>query len=122
MPNSTVQRHEALVDAAEALPPLPATTVQLAVAMSDPATEPEDISAIVMQDAVSSARLLREANSVSSASRSAVDTVAKAVIRLGAARVLAVCLSAHIGHQMSRAFPAYGLDADALNMHSVHTS
>jgi HD-like signal output (HDOD) protein len=113
---------DALTMAAEALEPLPASTVRLASLVSQETPEIDAVVDVVRYDQALTAALLATANSSWSASRTRVTTVRDAVIRLGTSPVLALALGAAVRGRMQRAVPEYGLGEGELWEHSVAAS
>ena len=107
---------------AEAVPPLPSTVTRLAVAIADENSELEDVTAIVREDPIVVAALLRESNSAASAPTSEIVTVEAAIMRLGMARVLAVATDSGVTKQTRDELKSYQLGAGELWDHSIRAS
>jgi putative nucleotidyltransferase with HDIG domain len=63
--------------------------------------------------------VLREANSVGSASRRVISTIKDAAIRIGGARVLSHCLASVLRSKLAAPLPGYGYGEHELWRHSV---
>jgi HD-like signal output (HDOD) protein len=110
-----------LIHRAEELTPLPTAVTRLAVAINDPESSVDDICAIVGHDPVLAANLLREANS-SWTGRAHVDTIERAFVLLGRARLLMLAIRGAIDDRFQPALPQYGLAKGELWQHSVAAS
>ena len=119
---SGLAHHDAIFDLAESFPPLPATVSRLATIIADPRSEVEDVTAILREDPMVVATLLREANSAASAPVNPITTVEAAVMRLGLARVLAVATSSGIPAKAHSELTSYNLSAGELWSHSIRAS
>jgi HD-like signal output (HDOD) protein len=108
-----------LIDDANHLAPLPASTVRLAQMVSSPDCDLADVSQLIAYDPALTANLLRGANSAMSGSSSGITTVQEAVTRLGTARVLALAVASGARPFLSGRLDAYALDEGALWRHSV---
>jgi hypothetical protein len=110
---------ERLVEQAQSLTPLPATTVRLAQLVCSPDCYLEDVAELIGFDPALTMKLLRAANSAASASAVHYGTVKEAVSRLGTAQVLAFAVACSTRPFLQRGLPEYGLDEGALWRHSV---
>jgi len=108
-----------LIEQANELAPLPASTVRLAQLASDPECHLDDVAELIAFDQALSVKLLRAANSAASASVTPVGTVSEAVTRMGTARVLALAVACGARPLLQACLPAYGLNEGALWRHSV---
>ncbi len=110
---------DTLIEQANELTPLPATTVRLAQMVGSVDCHLEDMAELIAFDQGLTVKLLRAANSTASASAVPVGTAQEAVFRLGAARVLALTVASGARPFLQTRIPAYGLDEGALWRHSV---
>ena len=110
-----------LIEAANRLPPLPASLTQLAAIVATDDFALRDLIDVVSYDPVLTARLLRAANSASSAAASEVATVRDAVVRLGAGPVLAIAMGGTVGSRVRRS-SADAATVASLWSHSVATA
>ena len=78
-----------LIEQANELAPLPASTVRLAGMVCNPACDLDDVAELVVFDQALTLRLLRIANSVASSPEMPVGNVKDAVMRMGMAQILA---------------------------------
>ena len=110
---------ERLVEAANRLQGLPASLTQLASIVASDNFSLRDVVDVISYDPALTARLLRAANSVMSASASPVGTVHDAVVRLGAGPVLTIAMGDAVGSRMRR----NGAAGDtSLWAHSIRTA
>lgn len=117
--NATLVDLEAVIEAAHALDPLPASTSRLTALVTRPDVDLREVAQVVSYDQALTARLLRVANSAASASRNPIATVRDAVVRLGSGVVLTFAIGTSAKKAMQRALPEYGLGEGALWRHAV---
>ena len=79
------------------------------------------VRAIQLDEALTT-NVLRVANSAQHASRTAIDTVKQAVVRLGSDRILQLVVGGHVSCAMRQACDGYELDEYELWRHSVATA
>ena len=84
----SVDLHEVVANASEAIIPIANTAVQMSALAEDPDVGAAQVGAIAMEDPAITAALLREANSAEQASRSPIPTVGRCA-ELTAAATLA---------------------------------
>ncbi|MBL9201896.1 MAG: HDOD domain-containing protein [Opitutaceae bacterium] len=108
-----------LIDSANNLAPLPASTVRLAQMVSSSNCDLGEVSELIAFDQGLTMSLLRGANSAASGGAMVVSTVQEAVSRLGLARVLALAVASGARPFLSGKLEAYQLDEGALWRHSV---
>ena len=113
---------EDFIDRAEALQPLPASTVRLVSLINNGDCDVDEIAKVIALDQALTLRLLRDANSAFSASYSTISTAADAVSRLGTARVVSLALSSHAKPLLRQGLPGYALAEGQLWRHSVLAS
>ena len=113
---------DAMVDCASKLAPLPESLVRLAALICTHQYEVSDAAKLVAYDPILTLRLLRCANSARFSSSEKVSTVEEAVLKLGAAEVLAVAVAPHARRLMRGESSAYGLRDGELWNHSVATA
>ncbi len=111
-----------LIKAANEMAPLPASSVRLAQLVGDADAGLDDLAEVVALDQALTVRMLRMANSAFSASEARVTDVKEAVMRLGAAQVLAFALSTHARALMREPVRAYALGEHELWKHSVRAA
>ncbi len=107
-----------LVESANEMAPLPASTVRLAQLVSQPGSHLDDVVELIAFDQALTVKLLRSANAAGSGA-CAIATVNDAVLRLGTAQVLALAVAGSAKSLMSARLVEYGLDEGALWRHSV---
>lgn len=111
-----------LIERAEALQPLPASTARLLSLINDGECDVDEIARVIAFDQALTLKLLRDANSAFSASYSTISTVPEAVSRLGTARVVSLALSCHAKPMLRQGIPEYDLAEGQLWRHSVLAS
>lgn len=110
---------DTVVQDAWEMEPLPASVSRLAGIVADENSDLADLVEVVTFDQTLTAKLLRAANSSSSASLSPVATVAAAIQRLGSGAVLSFAMATTVHGKMKQAIPEYGLVEGQLWRHSV---
>lgn len=116
--NAVLSRDD-ILEAAGRIDPLPASITKLLELSSDPDASLVEVADVIRYDPVLSVDLLRRANSATAAARYEIADVADAVARLGTSEVLIMAMKRAMQGRMSAAIPAYGLDANAMWMHSL---
>ena len=109
----------AILDAASRLKPLSHSTSQLATLVGAPRTTTADLVAVISQDQVLAAALLREANSAASAASSTISSIGAALVRLGESRALSLAVSMAVSEHLADAVPEYDLSNGELALLSV---
>lgn len=110
---------DALVAQANDLAPLPASTVRLAGLVAAQHYEVSEVAEIVSYDPALTLKLIRCANSAFRAGSMPVTTAKEAVLRLGAAQVLALAVASHARPLMQKAVPEYQMGERELWRHSI---
>jgi putative nucleotidyltransferase with HDIG domain len=108
-----------MVEKSRDLAALPASAARLAAVIADPNCEIGDVVEAIRFDQAITASVLREANSVASASRRVITNVKDAAIRIGGARILSHCIANALRTDLSQALPGYGYNENDLWRHSV---
>ncbi len=108
-----------LIAQADALGPLPPTTVRLAEMADNLDSNLDEIADLIEFDQALTIQLLRAANSAFSASPVSIGTVREAVARMGTKQVVDMAIAAGVKPILQSSLPAYGLDEGALWRHSV---
>ena len=103
----------------ENLYPMSPSVGRLAGIVCDEDVDLDEVTNIIELDEALTANVLRVANSASSASRTPIDTVKQAVVRLGADRVLQLVVGRRVAGMMHQACDGYELDEYELWRHSV---
>jgi putative nucleotidyltransferase with HDIG domain len=109
----------ALVKAAHALDPLPATVARLASLVVRQDWSLAEAAHLVEFDPALTGRLLRLANSAATAGLAPVHTARDAIMRVGIGPALAFAAASGLRRQLKRALPEYGLSEGQLWRHSV---
>lgn len=120
--HTSLDTHNALLEAATAIRPLPAGLVQLAATLADPTSGVDEIEPIVRNDPALTAFVIRDANSAASASQTEIVDIEAAIVRVGGARLLANAIAETMSYEMNAALPGYGLGPGELWQHSVAAS
>jgi len=101
------------------LAPLPASVVRLAKIVSDPGSALGEIRTVIEYDHSLTANVLRWANSAWSQSRTPIDSVAPAIVRLGAKNILKMAMAYHLKGPLSQSSAGYDLAENELWHHSL---
>ncbi len=101
------------------LSPLPLSVVRLAGIVSDPDSSTGDFVGVIKFDPALTANVLRWANSAWSQSRTPIDEVRNAVIRLGSENILKLAIGYHLMQPMKKNNSGYQLAENELWEHSV---
>ena len=109
----------ALVRAAHALDPLPASVSRLATLVARENWTLKEAEDIIALDQALTARLLRLANSAAGASRLEISTVGDALVRMGVGVVLSMATGSSVRRLARVGLPEYGLSEGDLWRHSV---
>lgn len=108
-----------LIQQANELAPLPASTVRLAELIGNPECHLDDLTDLIRFDQSLTVKLLRAANSAASASAVPVSQVGEAISRIGTAQVLVLVVAWGAQPFLQKCIPAYGLNEGDLWRHSV---
>jgi HD-like signal output (HDOD) protein len=111
-----------LVRAMSHLGALPLSLGRLAAVTGAPEFDFSEVVDVVGHDMVLTAGVLRAANSAASGSKSRIENVHGAVVRLGAARTLAAAMLTVVGARLHEPHVPYHLDTGELWQHSCATS
>lgn len=114
----TVLSHGRLVEAANALHPLPDTFIQLQKLFADPEYKSRDVVRTVELDPVLTGRALKLANSAAYGIGN-IDTTQQAVARLGAGTITALAIVAAAQPPTDLDLSAFGLTPESYWSHSV---
>jgi putative nucleotidyltransferase with HDIG domain len=109
----------ALIANANAMAPLPASTVRLAEVVCQPKSHIDDVIDLISLDQSLTVKLLSAANSASSGTRVPIGTVQEAVMRLGSAQIMALAVACSARPLMEAPVEEYGYSEGALWRHSV---
>jgi HD-like signal output (HDOD) protein len=110
---------DCLIESANELAPLPASTVRLAQVATQPGAHLDNVVELISFDQTLTLKLLRAANSAAAGRARRVGTVEEAVMRLGTAQILALAVASSAKPLLESRVPAYDLDEGALWRHSV---
>jgi putative nucleotidyltransferase with HDIG domain len=114
--------HSLLVQSAYQLEPLPPSLSRLAALMAQEDPDPGEITEVLSFDPVITAKLLRVANSASSAPERPITRVRDAVIRMGPGLVFSLAVGFAARPLMTKHIPGYELSPGELWRHSVLTA
>ncbi|MEW6516208.1 MAG: HDOD domain-containing protein [candidate division FCPU426 bacterium] len=103
----------------QSLAPLPLSVVRLAELVSDPNSETDAFVGVIKFDQALTANVLRWANSAWSQSRTPIENVRDAVIRLGSENILKLAIGYHLMKPMKQGNRGYSLTENELWRHSV---
>ena len=104
------------------LPPVSSVALELARLLEQPDASNEDIVALLKQDGVLTAKLLRACNSPMLGLDGQVASVDQAVLMLGYRQIFQMVSALAFRSTLSAALPAYDLEKEALWQHSLVTS
>ena len=109
-------------NAALALQPLPPSVSRLVriISVNDP--DLDEVVNVITYDQALTVRVLRLANSASSASRSVITSARGAVIRIGMPTVLGLAMATGVQDLFGEALPQFGMPEGKLWRHSVATA
>jgi putative nucleotidyltransferase with HDIG domain len=110
-----------ILEAVEALAPLPATVTRMAGIVSRFDWDVKEIEEAVALDPVLTAKILVLANSALAARGHEIASVRAAVMRIGAGPLFSMAMSIGMQKQFKRPLLAYGMSEDDLWVHSVAT-
>jgi putative nucleotidyltransferase with HDIG domain len=108
-----------LVQNANGMAPLPASTVRLSQIVCEPKSHMNEVIELISLDQSLTVKLLGAANSAASASRVSVGTVQEAVMRLGTAQVMALAVASSARKLLEAPVGEYGYSEGGLWRHSV---
>ncbi len=108
-----------LIEQANELAPLPASTARLAALVGNHDCTLESVAEVIAYDQALTARLLRLANSAFSARATPVRNMEEAILQVGTAHVVALATAWGVKPFLQSRVPAYGLKEGALWRHSV---
>ena len=109
----------ALVRAAYALDPLPASVSRLATLVARENWTVKEAEEVIALDQALTVKLLRLANSAAGASRIEIATVGDALVRMGVGVVLSMATGSSVQRLIRVGLPEYGLSEGDLWRHSV---
>jgi len=103
---------------ASTIEPLPSSVVRLARVASDAECDAHEVAQVLNLDQALLGKVLAEANSASHAAVRTIGTALDAIVRLGAARIVALALSNSVSEFLECAVPSYRLEDGELAFHS----
>jgi putative nucleotidyltransferase with HDIG domain len=106
----------------ETIPALSAKLYELVRAMSDTKVSIADIAALVDQDPILAARVLKIANSTAFSPRNPIETTQRAVGYVGGATVISIAMKQGAPHIFSKALAGYSTNTQELWEHSLLTA
>ena len=113
---------EQLDEVIEELLPIPQTALKIIRMINDDSYSFQDVSREVLQDQVLSARTIRMCNSVSIDPRMKVDSIKKALLRIGDKKLMLPALSFSLQTFITHARQGYSLCKGGIFHHSVWTA
>jgi putative nucleotidyltransferase with HDIG domain len=108
-----------MVEKSRDLAALPASVTRLATVIANPQSVIGDVVEAIRFDQALTAAVLREANSVASASRREITSVKDAAVRIGGARILSHCIAGTLRTKLADELASYGYGENELWRHSV---
>lgn len=102
----------------DALPPLPATVIELENFRKSGTKNPETLISIIEKDPLTISTLLKVANSAMFAFRSKVETPSRAVNLLGVNFTISIALGSSVQNILKTDLRAYGVDIDQFMRYS----
>jgi putative nucleotidyltransferase with HDIG domain len=111
-----------ILEGVDALPTLPESVARLSVLIQDERSSAKDFEQAVRTDPVSTANLLRAANSVFYQGIDPITSVSQAVARIGLRRVFEVAVGSSVRRTLPARIPGYGLNAEAFWLHCTATA
>ncbi|MCE5334556.1 MAG: HDOD domain-containing protein [Desulfobacteraceae bacterium] len=106
----------------QTLLPVPQTALKIIRMINSAHCSFRDLAMEVVQDQVLSARIIRMCNSVAIQSRMKVESIEKALVRIGEKNLLLMALSFSLEDFISRAYQGYSLCKGGLFRHSLWTA
>jgi len=113
---------EQLNEVIEKLIPIPQIALKIIRMINDEASSFREVSQEVLQDQVLSARIIRMCNSVSINHGMKVDSIDKALLRIGEKNLMLLALSSSVENFISQASRGYSLCKGGIFHHSVRTA
>jgi len=111
--------HDAIVQRANALPPLPQSAARLASLLTNDELDLHEIVKVIEFDPTLTMKLLRVANSAVGSSRRRIGTVREALIRLGTGTVAGFVMGTCVRPLMGKRIPGYNVSESEFWMHSL---
>lgn len=103
----------------KSLAPLQTSIIRLTELMADPNTAIDEFIKVIKLDQALTLKTLSWANSSWSGSQSEITDIKSAVVRVGGATIVNMCIGNHLSKSMFQACPGYELGEKALWRHSV---
>ena len=113
---------EDLIQEAQSLEPLPASSARLSKILSNEDWTLDEVAKTAALDQALTGRLLRCANSAASGAKQPITSVGAAVMRMGPGMALSIAMGEGLRGTLQTDLPAYGMDEGALWRHSVATA
>lgn len=126
-PKTTADHHsqptaEQLNEVIEKLVPIPQIALKIIRLIGDDTSSFQEVSQEVLQDQVLSARIIRMCNSVSINPGMKVDSIDKALLRIGEKNLMLLALSSSMENFISQAGRGYSLCKGGIFHHSLWTA
>lgn len=113
---------EQLSEVIEELLPIPQTALKIIRMINDDSCSFREVSRQVLQDQVLSARIIRMCNSISISPGMKVDSIEKALFRIGEKNLMLMALSFSMANFISHARQGYSLCKGGIFHHSIWTA
>lgn len=104
------------------LKPIPRVVNRILAIQKDPESAMEDLTSVIIHDAVTTANLLKAANSAYYARPKPFESVRQAVVYLGMDEIVDLVLMSNSAGNLKRAQKGYALEAGQLWRHSVSSA
>jgi HD-like signal output (HDOD) protein len=111
--------HDAVVQSAHLLPPLPQSASRLACLLASAEPDVLEIVKVIECDPTLTMKLLRIANSAFGSARHRIGTVREALIRLGTGTVVGFVIGTCVRPLMGKRIPGYNVSGSEFWMHSL---
>lgn len=114
--------HNAVVQYANEMPPLPQSATRLVCLLSDGDPDMREIVKVIEFDPTLTLKLLRIANSAIGSSKRNIGTVREALIRLGTGTVAGIVIGTCVRPLMGKRIPGYNVSESDFWKHSLTTA
>lgn len=113
---------EKILEIARSLPPAPRAFADLGRLLRDANSQLDEIAALIKRDSALAAHILRVSNSVAYGGEQRTGSVEEAAARLGFQEIFRIVGEVASARLAERALKYYGVDAEALREHMLHTA
>jgi len=113
---------EHILNQVQALPPLPAFTMQVIALTKNPATSLKALEAVISQDMALAVSVLRQANSAYYGYARRISSLQEAIVRLGFQAIQGLAISAAVAPLLKTKLVGYEINQEGLWKHSLFTA